>query len=70
MSKLRELRLKKEVQERVLMNDGNVEKSLHEVYEALFNEKEVLLDNDRLLQAIDANKDIKVVREWINEYNK
>ena len=70
MSKLRELRLKKEVQERVLMNDGNVEKSLNEVYEALFNEKEVLLDNDRLLQAIDANKDIKVVREWINEYNK
>lgn len=68
MTSLRELRLKKEVQERVLMNDGDVMKSFEEVYEHLFDTKETLLDHDRLLQAIDVQKDITIVRKWINEY--
>ena len=70
MNSLREIRLKKEIQERVLMNDGNLKLSFQDVYENLFNEKEMLLDHDRLLQAIDVNKDIKIVLNWMNEYNE
>ena len=69
MKTLRELRLKKEVQERVIMNEGNLKLSFQDVYENLFNEREFLMDNDRLLQAIDVQKDIKVIQNWMKEYN-
>ena len=31
----------------------------------LMQDIELLEDNDRLLQAIDVNKDLKIVNEWI-----
>ena len=31
----------------------------------LFQDKELLMDNDRLLQAIDVQKDLNIVQEWI-----
>ena len=40
--------------------------SLQELYEYNFNLKEQLLDNDRLYQAIDVQKDINILLEWIN----
>ena len=39
--------------------------SLQELYEYHFNLKEQLLDNDRLLQSIDVQKDIDILLEWI-----
>ena len=39
--------------------------SLQELYEYNVNLKETLLDNDRLLQAIDVQKDINILLEWI-----
>ena len=70
INELRKLRLKKEVQERVLMNDGNLKLSFQDLYDNLFNQKELLIDNDRLLQAIDVQKDINVIQNWIKEYNE
>ena len=31
----------------------------------LYNEVDFLEDNDRVLQAIDARKDLRIVEEWI-----
>ena len=62
-------RLQKEVQERVLMNDGNLKKSFQEVLDHLYKEHELYYDNDRLVQAIDTMKDITTLKEMINEYN-
>tara|TARA_X000001382_G_scaffold93122_1_gene67717 strand:+ start:1086 stop:1310 length:225 start_codon:yes stop_codon:yes gene_type:complete len=70
INELRKLRLKKEVQERVLMNDGNLKLSFQDLYDNLFYQKELLIDNDRLLQAIDVQKDINVIQNWIKEYNE
>ena len=70
INELRKLRLKKEVQERVLMNDGNLKLSFQDLYDNLFNQKELLIDNDRLLQAIEVQKDINVIQNWIKEYNE
>ncbi len=53
---LREKRLKQE-----LMNGADI----FELRDKLYQEKEWMLDNDRLVQAIDINKDIKIVEEWI-----
>lgn len=39
--------------------------TLIQLRDKLIQEIEVLEDNDRLLQAIDANKDLKIVQEWI-----
>lgn len=39
--------------------------TLIQLRDKLINEIEILEDNDRLLQAIDANKDLKIVQEWI-----
>lgn len=39
--------------------------SLTELRDKLYNEMDFLQDNDRLLQAIGVNKDIKIVEEWI-----
>ena len=69
MKKLRMKRLQKEVQERVLMNDGNLKKSFQEVLDHLYKEHELYYDNDRLVQAIDTMKDITTLKEMINEYN-
>lgn len=69
MKKLRMKRLQKEVQERVLMNDGNLKKSFQEVLDHLYKEHELYYDNDRLVQAIDTMKDITTLKEMITEYN-
>ena len=39
--------------------------SLQELYEYNVNLREQLLDNDRLLQSIDVQKDINILLEWI-----
>lgn len=69
MKTLQELRLIKEVQERVLLNDGDVLMSLQQVNDHLYKEMDFLQDNDRLLQAIGVNKDIKIIEEWIELEN-
>ena len=35
----------------------------------LYNEVDFLEDNDRILQAIDAKKDLSIVEEWIRLEN-
>lgn len=69
MKTLREKRLQKEVQERVLMNDGDVLLSLQQVKAHLYKEWDLYYDNDRLTQAFDVQKDMKIVDKWI-EYEK
>jgi len=69
MKTLQELRLIKEVQERVLLNGGDVLMSLQQVNDHLYKEMDFLQDNDRLLQAIGVYKDIKIVEEWIELEN-
>ena len=69
MKVLRMKRLQREVQERVLMNDGNLKKSFQEVLDHLYKEHELYYDNDRHVQAIDTWKDITTLKEMINEYN-
>ena len=39
--------------------------TLNELRSKLYDEMYILQDNDRLLQAIGVNKDIKIVEEWI-----
>ena len=39
--------------------------TLTQLRDKLFQDKELLLDNDRLLQAIDVQKDLNIVQEWI-----
>ena len=56
MRVLREKRLNHE-----LMNGV----TLTQLRDKLFQDKELLLDNDRLLQAIDVQKDLNIVQEWI-----
>ena len=70
MQTLREARLKKEVQERVLMNDGDVHKSFQEVLDHLYKEHELYYDNDRHVQAIDTWKDILELKHMINKFNE
>tara|TARA_R100001198_G_scaffold84245_1_gene58048 strand:- start:2005 stop:2268 length:264 start_codon:yes stop_codon:yes gene_type:complete len=65
MKNLNEIRLKKEVQERVLMNNGDVLFSLQQVKAQLYKEWDYLYDNDRLVQAFDCQRDMKVVDKWI-----
>ena len=43
--------------------------TLEQLQDKLFNEYEMLMDNDRLLQAIDAKKDLNIVNEWIHIEN-
>ena len=65
MNTLREKRLQKEVQERVIMNDGDVLFSLQQVKAQLYKEWDLYYDNDRLTQAFDVQKDMKIVDKWI-----
>ena len=65
MNTLREKRLQKEVQERVIMNDGDVLFSLQQVKAQLYKEWDFYYDNDRLTQAFDVQKDMKIVDKWI-----
>ena len=69
MKELRIKRLQKEVQERVLINDGNLKKSFQEVLDHLYKEHELYYDNDRIVQAMDAMRDINTLKEMIVEYN-
>ena len=69
MKVLRMKRLQREVQERVLMNDGNLKKSFQEVLDHLYKSHELYYDNDRIVQAMDVWKDITTLKEMIKEYN-
>ena len=69
MKELRMKRLQKEVQERVIMNDGNLRKSFQDVLDHLYKEHELYWDNDRIVQAMDVMRDIKTLEEMISEYN-
>ena len=69
MKVLRMKRLQKEVQERVLMNDGNLNKSFQDVLDNLYKEYDIYFDNDRIVQAMDVMRDINTLKEMINEYN-
>ena len=69
MKELRIKRLQKEVQERVLINDGNLKKSFQDVLDHLYKEHELYYDNDRIVQAMDAMRDINTLKEMIVEYN-
>ena len=39
--------------------------TLTQLRNKLYQDKELLMDNDRMLQAIDTQKDINIVEEWI-----
>ena len=69
MKELRMKRLQKEVQERVLINDGNLRKSFQDVLDHLYKEHELYYDNDRIVQAMDTMRDINTLKEMINKYN-
>ena len=69
MKVLRMKRLQKEVQERVLMNDGNLNKSFQDVLDNLYKEYDIYFDNDRIVQSMDVMRDINTLKEMINEYN-
>ncbi len=69
MKELRMKRLQKEVQERVIMNDGNLRKSFQDVLDHLYKEHELYFDNDRIVQAMDVMRDINTLKEMINKYN-
>ena len=43
--------------------------TLTQLRDKLFQDKELLLDNDRLLQAIEVQKDLNIVQEWIELEN-
>ena len=43
--------------------------TLTELRDKLYNEMDFFQDNDRLLQAIGVNKDIKIVEKWIELEN-
>jgi len=69
MKELRIKRLQKEVQERVIMNDGNLEQSFQDVLDHLYKEHELYFDNDRIVQAMDVMRDINALKEIINRCN-
>ena len=69
MKELRMKRLQKEVQERVIMNDGNLNKSFQEVLDQLYKEHELYFDNDRIVQSMETMRDINTLKEMINKYN-
>ena len=47
------------------MNDGDVLFSLQQVKTQLYKEWDLYYDNDRLTQAFDVQKDMKIVDKWI-----
>ena len=63
MKELRMKRLQREIQERVLMNDGNLKKSFQEVLNHLYKEHELYYDNDRMVQAMETMRDINTLKE-------
>jgi len=69
MKELRIKRLQKEVQERVIMNDGNLKQSFQDVLDHLYKEHELYFDNDRIVQAMEVMRDINTLKEMINKYN-
>ena len=69
MKTLRERRLTREVQERVIMNDGNLKQSFQEVLDHLYKTHEWNVDNDKHLQALEIWEDILELRQMINKYN-
>jgi len=69
MKTLRERRLTREVQERVIMNDGNLKQSFQEVLDHLYKTHELYWDNDRIVQAMETMRDINTLKEMIVEYN-
>ena len=69
MKTLQELRLIKEVQERVLLNDGDVLMSLQQVNNHLYKEMDFYDDCGHTCQKMDTYKDIKILEEWIELEN-
>ena len=69
MKELRIKRLQKEVQERVIMNNGNLKQSFQDVLDHLYKEHELYFDNDRIVQAMDVMRDINALKEIINRCN-
>lgn len=73
---LRYERLKREVQERVLINGGGtakdadriMRKSFQEVLDQLHKEWDLYYDNDRHVQAFDKMRDINTLKGMIVEY--
>ena len=73
---LRYQRLKREIQERVLINgegtakdaDRIMRKSFQEVLDHLHKEWDLLYDNDRHVQAFDKMRDINMLKGMIVEY--
>lgn len=62
---LRYKRLEREVQERVIINNGDVAKSFQEVMDRLHKEWDLYYDNDRHVQAFDTQRDISVLKGMI-----
>ena len=69
MKELRMKRLQHEVQERVVMCDGDIRNAFQEVLNHLYKEHELYYDNDRIVQAMDVMRDINTLKEMINKYN-
>ena len=69
MKELRMKRLQREVQERVVMCDGDIRNAFQEVLNHLYKEHELYYDNDRIVQAMDVMRDINTLKEMINKYN-
>lgn len=62
---LRYKRLEREVQERVIINNGDVTKSFQEVMDRLLKEWDLYYDNDRHVQAFDTQRDINTLKGMI-----
>ena len=43
--------------------------TLTQLRDKLYDDKEMLMDHDRLFQAIEVQKDLNIVQEWINLEN-
>ena len=69
MKELRMKRLQKEVQERVLIKDGNLNQSFQDMLDHLYKEHELYFDNDRIVQSMNVMRDINTLKEMINKYN-
>ena len=70
MKQLRMKRLQREVQERVLINGGNLHKSFQQVLDHLYKSHELYYDNDRIVQAMETMRDITTLKEMIQKYNE
>lgn len=66
---VRRKRLQREVQERVIMNDGNLHKSFQEVLDHLYKTHERREEQDRTYFG-EVLRDIDLLKEMIKKYNE